>query len=87
MPSQVSRETKFIEAEIALADVRRIHVMQGWLARQLGYGDIEVFTCQGSKPKAVITGVTKPEVFKEKLELLLKYLGTPVSELTPHAAC
>ncbi len=75
-------DVKFIDAEIKLADVRRVQVRQGWLARHLGYGDVEIFTNKSAKPEAVIYGVTKPGAFKEKLEMLVEHRPMSQPRLT-----
>jgi len=79
----VPRETKFIDAETKLTDVRRFHVTQGWFANQLGQGDVEIFTDESAKPKVIIPGVTRPFIFKEKLDLILRYLNTFVTGPKP----
>jgi len=83
LEDDVPRETKFIKADTKLADVLSTRVKQGWLARRLGYGNIEVFTDDSSRPTAIIPGVTKPNVFKAKLDQILQYRDTPISKLKP----
>jgi hypothetical protein len=72
-----SAEAKFIEREIDLAEVRRVRVDQGWLARLFGYGAIEIFTDRSPLPAAVIPGVDRPHSFKEKLALILTHHDIP----------
>jgi hypothetical protein len=66
-------DTRFVKNDLPLKKVRSINVKQGWLARHLSYGEIEIFLDQGGNPWAVIPGVTDPFAFKEKLELIVRY--------------
>ena len=80
-----SAEAKFVEREIDLAEVRRIRVDQGRLARLFGYGAIEIFTDRSPVPAAVIPGVNRPNSFKEKLALILTHRDIPKSQLAGDA--
>ena len=80
-----SAEAKFIEREIDLAEVRRVRVDQGWLARFFRYGAIEIFTDRSPVPAAVIPGVNRPHSFKEKLALILTHRDIPTSQLAGDA--
>jgi hypothetical protein len=66
-------EAKFSEREIDLASVCRVCVVQEGIARLFGYGTIEIFTDDGAQPAATFPGVTRPHLFKEKLELMLMH--------------
>jgi hypothetical protein len=68
----------FAHSELQLSDVRTIRIKQGWLARRLGYGTVEILTDRALKPAAVIPGVKGVEIFKARLDALVADL-MPVS--------
>jgi hypothetical protein len=64
--------TRFVDYQVELDRVRRTLVKQGWLARRLSYGDIEIYADPGDKLTVRIPGVHNPHAFRKRLELLLK---------------
>lgn len=71
----------YAEQEIDLADVCLVRVEQAWFSRMLHYGAIEIFTDRGPKPAAVISGVSHPQSFKKKFDMVLKHRDptTPIA--------
>ncbi len=67
-----AKETKFVDRQFKLADVRNVSVRQGFLGRQLGCGDIEIWGTKDSRP-LIIPGVINPNGFKQRLELILEH--------------
>ncbi len=64
-------EDTFAHSELQLSDVRAIRIKQGWLARGLGYGTVEILTDRSLKPAAIIPGVKGVEIFKARLDALV----------------
>lgn len=81
----VPKETKFVDQSYKLADIRKVHIVKGWLGRRLGYGDVELFIKESARPTVVIAGLLEPERFAKKLEYIMKYPAASLPDVKPVA--